>query len=185
MHDKIVQRRILKVGTKMGDAKLKSVGEALTVMGGAAIILVCGVVNFVDKFVDTIILQASGFVTQATIVDLYDYNEYPDDVGYRITYQFEIPSPDDGGQQRLTGKQWVDYAVYKSVKLWGTVKIIYAADDPSVSRIMGTGGINLWDLLIPIIGLVSLRSSGPEAVRLLRDRGIIKWPFTSKGRMTS
>jgi hypothetical protein len=141
------------------------------------VLLLCGGVGgLVEQSGMETMLRDSGVVAQATIIDRYTREAPRTEFGgdlpfFHIVYQFEARSPDGGGWQQFVGDVLVNQEEYSSMVLGGELEIVYAEDDPSVSRIKDGESQGCGLLIVIGIGLRLLWTALTEVAALRRKSG--------------
>ena len=127
------------------------------------------------------LLRESSVPTKATVLGKR-VDRSGDDDDYYISYAYQAPSPDGDGRLQFSREESVDRSTYRSAEKGGSIQIIYAADDPSISRI---GKVNLLDwflvLLVPILGLGIVWVVGKALGRYLQARKLDRWGEITEG----
>lgn len=131
-------------------------------------LLVCGSLGSFQAYMQDRLLRTSGTQTQANVISRR-YVEGEDEDNYYITYAYQAPSLNGNGMQSFTYEQEVNKKRYQSVEKGGNITIIYAATEPSTSKIAGTGSsFRPFFLTLLLAGLVILFWVGIEIRKYLR-----------------
>lgn len=105
-----------------------------------------------------------------------------DDDDYYISYAYQAPSPDGDGRVQLRREESVNPTTYRSAEKDGSIQIIYAADDPSVSRIDKVGLLDWFlVLLVPILGSGMIWFVGKALGQYLQARKLDQFGEITEG----
>ncbi len=147
----------------------------------AAVGLPAGLAWGLHEYNELTLLRESGVPTEATVLRKR-VDRSGDDDDYYISYTYQAPSPDGDGRLQFSREESVNRSTYRSAEKGGSIQIVYAADDPSVSRIENVG---LWDwffvLLMPVIGVGVVWITGKALGRYLQARKLDRFGEITEG----
>lgn len=157
MSDKDLRRSAIKSQPKSRSAFGCLVLWLLFLATGLLLGLMVGLPWWMQEYKELTALRTSGIKAEA-IVTHKRVDRSGDYDSYYLTYAYEASSPDGDGRLQLEREETVNPSLYKAVEKGGKVSIVYAPDDPAVSRVVDIG-IQDWAPVV-LVSLVALGALG-------------------------